>query len=98
MQVNYPIEKGIVHIPLQDFEALQTRLEELEDIASLDQALANPQEFLPEDIALRLIQSESPVKVFREYRALTQEALAREIGMTKNHHLRDRNGSQRRLS
>jgi DNA-binding XRE family transcriptional regulator len=83
MQIDYPIEQGIVQIPLQEFETLQARLEELENITALDQALATPQEFLPEDIAVRLIEGESPVKVFREFRGLTQDALACKIAMTK---------------
>lgn len=83
MPTPYPIENGIVKIPIQDFEALQERLEELEDIAALDAALARDEEAFPGDVVKRLLDGESPVKVFREYREMTQAVLAEKTGVTK---------------
>jgi mRNA interferase RelE/StbE len=83
MHTSYPIENGIVKIPVHDFEALQERLEELEDIAALDAALARNEESFPGDVVRKLLDGNPPVKVFREYRGMTQEALAKEVGVTK---------------
>jgi DNA-binding XRE family transcriptional regulator len=53
-----------------------------EDIAAFDHAKAESGETFPEEIAVRLIGGEHPVKVFREYRGLTQQALADAAGTT----------------
>ena len=83
MPTSYPVENGIVKIPVQDFEALQERLEELEDIAALDAALALNEEAFPGDVVKRLLDGESPVKVYREYRQMTQAVLAEKTRVTK---------------
>jgi len=46
--------------------------EELFDAARAEDA----GEHLPHDVVKRLVDGEPPLKVFREYRAMTQEALA----------------------
>lgn len=46
--------------------------EELFDAASAEDA----GEHLPHDVVKRLVDGEPPLKVFREYRGMTQEALA----------------------
>ena len=46
--------------------------EELFDAASAE----DTGEHLPHDVVKRLVDGESPVKVFREHRAMTQETLA----------------------
>ncbi|MBU1171270.1 MAG: helix-turn-helix transcriptional regulator [Proteobacteria bacterium] len=83
MPTSYPVENGIVKIPVQDFKVLQERLEELENIAALDSALAQNEEAFPGDVVKRLLDGESPVKVFREHREMTQAVLAKKTGVTK---------------
>lgn len=53
-----------------------------EDVAAFDHAKAESGETFPDEIAVRLIGGEHPVKVFREYRGLTQQALADAAGTT----------------
>lgn len=86
---NYQTQGGFVQVPADDFAEILARLkeveiqEDLEARAALDHALANPQEFLPGDVAKRIIlDEESPMLVFREYRGLTQKQLAAKIGKT----------------
>ena len=70
-----------VSIRRADFDALLADLEDAEDRAALlEHALAKAKGALPEPLTIeeadRLINGESPVKVWREKRGLTQRALA----------------------
>lgn len=47
-----------------------------EDVAAYDAAKARDEESFPFEIADRLIGGENPIKVFRQYRGLTQKQLA----------------------
>jgi DNA-binding XRE family transcriptional regulator len=55
---------------------------EAEDVAAYDAAKARAEESFPASIAERLIAGENPIKVFREYRELTQEQLAEKADTT----------------
>ena len=50
------------------------------EIATYDAAMARDEERFPLEVTDRLIAGESPLKVFREYRSLTQVALAKNAG------------------
>ncbi|HYD66722.1 helix-turn-helix transcriptional regulator [Azospirillum sp.] len=80
------IERGgerYVLVPENEFARLQEALEDLDDIRAYDRAKAKPQEFIPAAYANRIIDGESPIRVYREYRGLTQEQLAGKAGITK---------------
>ena len=49
-------------------------------IAAYDAAVARNEESFPLEVVDRLIAHESPLKVFREYRGLTQDTLAKNAG------------------
>jgi transcriptional regulator with XRE-family HTH domain len=73
------IERGgkrFAVIPLKQFERLSQDAEALDDIRAYDAAKARKEEAFPAELADRLAQGESPVRVFREYRGLTQQKLA----------------------
>ena len=53
-----------------------------EDVAAFDHAKAAGGETFPEEVAIRLVGGEHPVRVFREYRRLTQRELADAAGTT----------------
>ncbi len=56
---------------------------EAEDEDAIDIALAEAamkEEALPLDVARKLINGESPIKVYRKYRGLTQDELAGKVG------------------
>lgn len=79
----YTIENGFVKIPEQDFKGLVNELEALKsaredalDRVALDQALRTDEELLPAALVRRMVEGESPLRVFRTYRELTQQALA----------------------
>ena len=52
------------------------------DIALYDTAKDRAEESLPLAVVDRLIEGTNPIKVFREYRGLTQQKLAAEIATT----------------
>lgn len=76
-----------VTIPEAEYQRLCTAEEDLADIqaelavqARID---AGTEEFLPEAVADRLIDGESPLRVWREHRGLSQSALARMAGTSR---------------
>jgi len=77
-------------VPFKDYQRLLELAEDAEDIAAADTAKAEldrgEDELIPSEIARRLIDGEEhPLKVWREYRGLTQEALAEQVDSTKSY-------------
>jgi DNA-binding XRE family transcriptional regulator len=68
-----------------DYEALLEALEDAADIAVLRAAEAAVQrgesELLPIDIAERLLAGENPVRVWRSHRGMTEQQLAKAVGL-----------------
>jgi DNA-binding XRE family transcriptional regulator len=64
-------------VPLMDFEQLVEDAEMLEDIRAYDTVRARQEEVFPGELAHRLVAGENPIRVFREYRSLTQKQLAK---------------------
>ena len=56
---------------------IQPLSEDDEDISVYDEAKAREEESFPLEIADRMIGGDNPIKVFREYRGLTQKQLAK---------------------
>jgi DNA-binding XRE family transcriptional regulator len=54
-----------------------------DDIRAYDRAKAKPQEFIPAEFAHRILDGESAIRVYREYRKMTQDALAARAGISK---------------
>jgi DNA-binding XRE family transcriptional regulator len=69
--------KRFAVVPLKAFEQLKHDAEMLGDIRAYDAAKSRKEESFPSDVADRMIDGESPILVFREYRGLTQDALAK---------------------
>jgi DNA-binding XRE family transcriptional regulator len=72
-------------LPIDEYRALAQRLEDLEDAQDLRSYRSNPGESFPSEVVNRLLDGESPVKVWREYRRLTQGQLAEQTGVTVAH-------------
>lgn len=86
LNTKYETKGKWVQVPVKDFEEMKKKLERLDDIddeAALTYALENIEEFFPIDVAKRIINGESPLRVYREYRGLTQQQLANTIGKSK---------------
>jgi DNA-binding XRE family transcriptional regulator len=68
-------------IPIAEWNALLARLEDLQDIA--EARSAQGAETFPAEFADRLLQGESPLKVWHAYRGLTLQGLAERCGVTR---------------
>ncbi|RKT46786.1 helix-turn-helix domain-containing protein [Thiocapsa rosea] len=68
-------------LPIDEWETLLERLETLQDIA--DAKAAASEETFPAAFVDRLLAGEAPLKVWREYRGLTLQALAEASGTTR---------------
>ena len=76
-------------IPYADYVQLMDRLELSEDLRAYDQAKAElkagTDELVPAVVVDRLAACEPPLRVWREYRGLTQQALADAAGVGKSY-------------
>jgi DNA-binding XRE family transcriptional regulator len=68
-------------VPVAEWNALLARLEEVQDIAKAK--AARDGESFPTEFADRLLSGESPLRVWRDYRGLTLQALAGVCGVTR---------------
>jgi len=75
----------MITIPLEDYQRLCAAEGELADLRSYDRAVAaldvGEDELVPAGFAKRLIAGETPLRVWRELRRLSQAALARTSGV-----------------
>lgn len=76
---------NLITIPLDEYKALKLATEDLADLSAYDRAMAaitrGDDELIPAEYAKRLIVDESPVRVWRELRGLTQMALSATSGV-----------------
>jgi DNA-binding XRE family transcriptional regulator len=70
-------------IPLDELNAMRARLEDQADILAAYEARSGAA--LPHDLAMRVIEGEHPVRVWREYRGLSASALAEKAGVSKTY-------------
>ncbi|MCG6868526.1 MAG: helix-turn-helix transcriptional regulator [Gammaproteobacteria bacterium] len=74
-------------VPIADYRALIEKVEMLDDVAAFDKAeaalAAGEDELVPSDIADSLLANVNAVKVWREYRGMSQVALAEAAGLSQ---------------
>ena len=79
-------EPAFAVIPYDEYRALMERLEWFEDLRdskAFEEKLAHrEEEVVPAEVVGRLVEGESPVKVWREHRGLTQEDLGEKVGLS----------------
>jgi len=70
----------MISIPIEEYRSLQAAAEDLADLQAYDRALAQlangDEELLPAEFVKRMLSGESPLRVWREFRGITQTALA----------------------
>ena len=67
----------------RDFERLRRDAEMLDDIRAYDAAKARKEERFPSDVVDRLLEGENPIRVFRHYRGMTQQQLAKVVQIAR---------------
>ena len=69
-------KKQYAVIPVEAFSELLEKPEMLDDIQAYDKAMAIDDELIPSEVVDRLVSGENKIKVWREYRNMTQAELA----------------------
>ena len=73
----------MITIPRAEYDRLREAAEDLTDMLAYDRAVADPGEAIPADAVKRMIEGESPVRVYRDWRGHTQTALATLSGVNR---------------
>ncbi len=70
-------------VPMHIYTDLLEKAELLEDVAAYEKAKLDDDELVPSDVAYRLVDGENKIKVWREYRKMTQIELSKQCGMAQ---------------
>ena len=74
-------------LPYEEYLHLVEQAEMLEDIRDYDAAKAaierGEEELIPSEVVFAILDGENPIKVWREFRGLTQQQLAEAVGISK---------------
>ncbi|MGO4167847.1 helix-turn-helix transcriptional regulator [Novosphingobium sp. YAF33] len=77
----------MVSIPIEEYRALQEAAEDLADIRASERVKAaverGDDEYVPAELVNRILAGENPLRVWREYRGLTQLTLSKVAGVTR---------------
>ncbi len=73
---------AFVVLPIAEWRRIEQALEDAADNAALEDWAVKPTETFPASVADALIAGESPVRVYRRYRAFSQTALAAQAGIS----------------
>lgn len=83
--IDAPDGKGkLVLLPAEDYEGLKRAAEDLEDLRAAHAAIGNVDiaASVPAEVAHRIAEGLSPLRVWREYRGLKAVAIARAAGLS----------------
>ncbi|MEW5959557.1 MAG: helix-turn-helix transcriptional regulator [Chloroflexota bacterium] len=76
-------------LPYEEYQRLVAEAEMLQDIRAYDEvklALAGgAEELIPSEVTYALLDGANPLRVWREYRGLTQQQVATEAGISKSY-------------
>ncbi|MGB5611929.1 MAG: helix-turn-helix transcriptional regulator [Sedimenticolaceae bacterium] len=85
-------------VPIADYEELLKKAEMLDDVAAYDRAkagLANGEdELVPAELADAILDGKNPVKIWRQYRELSQVELSGRIGKSQAYLAQIENGKR----
>ena len=74
-------------VPYEEYQRLVAEAEMLQDIQDYDEAklaiASGAEELIPSEVTYALLDGENPIRVWREYRGLTQQQVAAEAGISK---------------
>lgn len=75
-------------LPIDEYERLVAAAEMADDILAYDRIKSRDRdddhETIPSQVVNRLVDGENPIRVWREFRDLTQQQLAEHIGITES--------------
>ncbi len=71
-----------VLVPESNYQEMMDALDELAAIVAYDRVKAKDDELIPGEVADRLLEGENAIRVFRQHRGMTQQALAEAVGIS----------------
>jgi len=74
-----------VVIPYKIYKKIAEQIEDLKDIEDYKKIKVNDKEEIPAEFVFRICEGENPIRVYREYKRMTQEQLAKKINKTKQY-------------
>lgn len=74
---------AFVVLPIEEWERILDRIEDLEDEAAIRNFHEQGERTYPSDVVYAILDGANPVKVYREWRGLTQAELAKAAGIAK---------------
>ena len=81
-------------LPMKEYTKLISALEDFQDIQEIRDHLDNPGETFPMDVVLALSEGKFPIKVYREYRGMSQSTLAQKAHVSKQYISQLENGDR----
>jgi DNA-binding XRE family transcriptional regulator len=72
-------------VPYETYKQLLEDAEMLQDVCDYDEAhkaIAGGEELVPADVVYAILDGESPIRVWREYRGLSQNQVAEQAGIS----------------
>jgi len=72
-------------LPIAEYRELVQRLEDLEDAQDLRDYRCRPRESFPAEGVNRLLEGENPVRIWREFRGISQSQLAERTAVSVAH-------------
>ena len=73
----------MITITRAEYDRLREAAEDLADMQAYDEAIAAGGESIPIEAVKRMIEGESPLRVYRDLRGLTQSSLAAASGVNR---------------
>lgn len=78
-------EPAFVVLPYAEYELIIQTLENIEDIEAIEIASENTSERFPLELVEKIASGENAIKVFRDYRGLSQVELANRAGVSRQY-------------
>lgn len=76
--------KSSIPVPVKTVRQMLEAYEDMLDVVAYDAARQHVEEYFPKQLVDRLIAGENRLRVYREYRVLTQRALADASGVSRD--------------
>ncbi len=76
--------KKSISVPVKTVKQMLKAYEDMLDILAFDEAKKRGAEYFPKELVDRLIAGENRLRIYREYRGLTQAALADASGVSRD--------------
>ncbi|MCP4625381.1 MAG: helix-turn-helix domain-containing protein [bacterium] len=85
-------------IPYKEFEVIQEALEDAEDIRDIEENLKaikeNKEMLVPGEVTFAILDGGNPIRIWREYKSIKLNELARKVGISASYLSQIENGKR----